>query len=210
MRWAINLVILSFLVGCVSTKITSFRDPEFRTGYSIGKIVVGAPELPLTERLAVETKFVEAFEKASVVAVRAVDLLPPTRQFTGDQIAQILDQNSVDTLLLMVGYMKSTQSTYIPQTHYPGQTTGTVNYIGNTAYFQAQTSPGFTAGGFSVKKPVFSYTLNLSDHRTGKIVWTASGTGRGNKWANAEDFGHSTAATTLAELKNEGFLPKQK
>ena len=208
MRFLITGIILVLLGGCVTTKLVSYRDPSFATGYNMGKMVFVASELPLEERSFVETKFVEQFTKIGINGIRGMDLFPPTRSFTDDQKAKILQNNNIDSVLMIVGYSKTTDKTYVPQQYHAGTTTGTISYVGNTAYLTTQ-NHGYTTGGYTIKKPIFTYTLNLHEVRTGKIVWTASATAKGNAYANAEEFGHSTAATTITKMTQEGLLKKR-
>lgn len=208
MRYFITVLILIAATGCVRTNLTSYSDPSLSSGYRLGKVMVFAGELPLDERAAVETKFVEQFASEKVQAVRGMDVLPPTRQFTQEEVGQVVQREGVDSVLMMVGYSKSTSSTYVPPTYYPGNTTGTVQYFGNTAYIQTYTQPGYTTGGYSIRKPVYAYKLNLHDARTGQIVWTASADARGSAFADAETFGYSTAATTITKLTEDGLLAR--
>ena len=57
MRFLVVGLMLVLLTSCVTTKLVSYRDPGFATGYEMGKMVFVASELPLEERVFVETKF---------------------------------------------------------------------------------------------------------------------------------------------------------
>lgn len=205
MRALVIGIVLVLLSGCVNTKLVSYRDPSFSAGYQMGKIVFLASELPLEERVPVGTKFVEQFKKIGIQGIRGMDLFPPTRSYTEKQKAEILRRNGITSVLMMVGYSKTIDSTYVPQTYHSGTTTGTISYVGNTAYLTTQNN-SYTTGGYTIKKPHFTYKLNLHEVRSGKIVWTANGTGRGSAFAKAEEFGHSTAATTIRKMTEEGLL----
>lgn len=205
---AFALMLAGLLAGCVRTQMSTYRDPNYSSGYRLGKVLVVAAELPLAERQSVESRFVEELGKVRIQAVRGMDLLPITRHHTTEQIQEVLASNSIDSVLMMVGYTKSTDTSYVPPTYHSGQTSGTVSYVGNTAYLQTYTSPGYTTGGYSVRKPRFSYKINLHDTQTGGIVWTASAEAQGNAFTNPEDFGKSSAAATITKFVEEGLVAR--
>lgn len=208
MRFALIVLLLVVCAACVRTKLTTYRDPAYASGYRLGKVLVAAQGLPLAERSAVESSFVIQFQTANVIAVRSLDLIPPTRQFTPEAVQSIIESNAINSVLLMTDYAKGTDTAYVPQTHVPGQSTSTVTFYGNMAYVNTQTTPGYTYGGFNVRKPRYSYSLNLFDTANGRVVWTASGDARGSAASGVEDFGHSTAASTLTKMIEEGLLPR--
>lgn len=206
MKFLALILIVLTCSACVKTKLTSYTDPSARAGYKIARIIVSAPDMPLAERQQVETKFAEQFNTQGIFVLRGIDAFPPTRQLTTEQIAQVVVDSRVDSILTITGYLKSTDSTYVPPTYHAGTTTSTVNFYGNYAYVTSNTTPGYTTGGYSIKKPVYSYTLHLWEASSGRVIWTAEADARGSVNADAETFGHSTAATTITKLKDDGII----
>jgi len=205
-RIALIILLIVSCSACVKTKLTTYRDPAYASGYFLGKVLVAAQGLPLAERNAVESSFVEQFQTTNVIAVRSLDLMPPTRQLSPEDIKRVIENNGIDSILSMTDYTKGTDTAYVPQTHVPGQSTSTVTFYGNMAYVNTQTTPGYTYGGFNVRKPRYSYTLSLFDTSNSSIVWTASGDAKGSAASGIDEFGHSTAASTLTKMVEEGLL----
>ncbi|MCR9176153.1 MAG: hypothetical protein NXI19_09165 [Alphaproteobacteria bacterium] len=201
-----SFALVLLVTACVRTNLTSYTDPQIPPTFQLGKTMVFAGSMPLAERIPVESKFVELLDAEGIEAVRGVDIIPPTQKMSKEQIAQTLMDSEIDQTIVFSGYQKSLDSQYVPQTYTPGTSYSTVNVYGNTGYITTNTTPGYTTGGYTIKKPRFSYDINLHDARSGAILWTASADARGNAFADADGFAHSTAASTITKLKNDGLI----
>lgn len=201
------LLVVLIVTGCTArTEVSSFTDPEFRGQPRLGSVAVYANGLPLDERQAVENKLAEGLSKRGVRVIRGIDLTPPTRQLSDEEWASAVIASGVQSVLFVTAVDKGVSSTYVPKTYHPGTTTATVNQFGNTAIVNVQQSPGYTTGGYTVKKPNAQYSGSLIHVSSGRQIWQSSASSRGNAFANFRDLGESMASTTIEKLIKDGLF----
>ena len=80
----ISAVLLS---ACVTTDMSSYVDPEYESsGYQVRTVVVRALGAGLKETQEAETGLVEKFKSYGIDAVKFIDIVPPTREYSADMI----------------------------------------------------------------------------------------------------------------------------
>jgi hypothetical protein len=189
------------LLACAPrTSMTSFVDPAYRQAPSFSSVAVFAPDAGLDERVTIETAAADAFTSHQVRAVRGIDLIPPTRQITKEEWANQVIGSGVDTVLFIAKGGQGTSQAYVPQTYYPGATTGTAQTLGNRTVYNFHQSPGFTTGGFMVSKPHAAYSAILINLQDGQQIWAADATSRSNAFASFDDLDQSVAKEAVAQL----------
>lgn len=205
-RFVLATVVV-LVAGCTArTEVSSFTDPDFRGQGRFQSVAVYALGLPLDERQAVENKLSAELSKRGVRVLRGLDLTPPTRQLTDSEWARAVIDSGVESVLFVSALDKDVSSTYVPPTFHPGTTTATVNQLGNTSYVTVQQSPGYTTGGYTVKKPNAEYSGSLIAVASGKQIWQSSARSRGNAFANFKDLGESMATNTISKLVEDGLF----
>ncbi len=199
------LVVTLLIVSCARTDVHSFKDPKFAT-HQFQSIVVYAPSMGLQEREVVESTAVAALTSKGIPAIRSMEIVPPTRNLSVNEAAVEIMATGYEAVLFFFETGKGTTETYVPPTYYPGSSTSTVNVVGNTAYVNTQTNPGYTTGGYSISKPVSAYSAALLHTRTGEVAWQADLSARGSAFDDYENLAKSSARSAVADLSRKGLL----
>jgi hypothetical protein len=155
----------------------------------------------LARRQSVETLAVTRIkEETTSDAVRAIDLLPPTRTFTAEEAASQLTGAGADGVLFVI-----LTDSYVERYQAPGvsTTTGFGTVYGGSVYYQGQT---IHQPGAQFSKPREAHELKLADLTTGDIVWISSSFTHGNAFADSEVMADSMLKAALRELTKEGFV----
>lgn len=100
MRFLLSILVLTGLLGCVSTRITSFRDPNY-SGPRVSKILVFANYASMETRVEFEHEFAIALVENGVWADGAYVYFPPFRDYTDSEIVATSDRNSIDGWLII-------------------------------------------------------------------------------------------------------------
>jgi hypothetical protein len=191
----------TMLFACVArTNVTSFVDPAYRQADSFSSVAVFALGVGLEERQTIEGTVVQRFAGHDVRAVRGIDLVPPTRQVTSEEWTHEVLASGADTVLIITKVGEGVKHAYIPQSYYPGATSGTARTVGDTTFFNFNQSPGYTMGGHTISKPRATYTALLHNLQDGQPIWKADANSRGNAFADSSDLGRSLAEETVDKL----------
>lgn len=201
MRLILPIVLAVLLVGCASTKMTTYKDPEF-SNVTYRSLVVSSNSQDLEHKGYMETRICQELSIYDVKCQRSIDVFPPTRKFTDEQWVQRFINSGADALVTIeLTDSYSTQS-YVPQS---STTTGNIRAYGNTAHYNQTTN---TYGGYNVSKPVEKYKVTLIDGRNGQVAFVATSSTRGNAFADDEDLSNSLAVELAQQLEKSGFLVK--
>ena len=131
------------LASCATTSLTSVRDPAFQ-GRAFQRIVVVAPFTDLEKKATAENAFVAALQRQGAQAVPGMTVLPPTRDYSNDDINAALQAAGASGVLFVTLTDASMFSTYVPgsttttgsghgtATTYGSTTTGTVDAAART------------------------------------------------------------------------------
>ncbi len=190
---------LLLIVGCATTNLTSFRDPEF-AGKNLHKILVVVPFSDLESRQTAETAFVNRFAGYGVEAVPSMQMLMPTRTYTNEELAKILFENKVEGVLIVKLTDVSSTQTYVPQS---SSTYGQGTLSGNTINYSSQT---YSYGGYYISKPRVRFELQLFDVSSGKVAWVGTSLTRGNAYARFKTLINSLAGSAVRQLVQDGLV----
>lgn len=196
--------------ACTRTEMTSFVDPGVKPSKHYESIAVFTVGMGLAERVAAENAVEEWLIQAKVRPVRGMSIVPPTRAVSKNEVQETINASGVDAVLMLVLKSKDFINHQMPTTYHPGQTTSYVNFVGNNAYVTTNQSPGFTSGGGTVRKPIASYELSLTDARSQEVVWKAEGQTRGGVQHSYADLAASTGRTAVTRLIADGLIAKKK
>ncbi len=206
------LLLLSFaflfpLSACVTTKTTGYVDPAYSSGvFQIKKVVVRANGGGLEETDLAETGIVQKLSDLGVEAIRYIDIVPPTRTYSVEEALKIVDDTGADSLLIVSIEDVSTKKSYVPPTYHAGTTHSTINAIGNTAYVNTYSSPGYTTGGYTVSKPTMATSSVLVDMSNGNNIWKADGYSGGNSISSYADLLVSAGKSAITDLQSKGLI----
>jgi hypothetical protein len=189
------------LLACVArTSVTSFVDPAYRDTQTFSSVAVFALGVGLEERQIIEGTVAQRLADHGVRAVRGIDLVPPTRQVTEEEWSHEILASGADTLLLIAKVGQDVTHVYVPPTYHPGTISGTAQTFGNTTSMHLTQSPGYTTGGYTLSKPLATYTAVLLNVESGQAMWKADANSRGNVFADYNDLDRSLAEETAQKL----------
>ena len=166
--WVIILVAL-ITINCTQTKVVTFTDPDAR-GKSYARIGVVADVTDLSERVTIEEQMVETLLDNSISAVSSISLLPPTREFTIEQEAEIYKNNNIEALVVIQiddsGYFVTTEPIRV--------NTKTVKKDGK------KVKSTTVSGGGTEQKAFSQFRVSLVDLESNKTMWIGDADSRSN------------------------------
>lgn len=203
------MIALVLLAGCAITSMTSVRDPAFQSR-AFRRIVVVAPFTDLEKKANAENSFVAALQARGAQAMPAMTVLPPTRDYSNEDINAALQASGANGVLFVTLTDASVFSTYVPgsttttgtgygtATSHGGTTTGTVNWTATT-----RQNPGYY-----INKPRVRFEVRLVDVATGSTAWLGTSLTRGNAFARWDTLMYSLASEAAARLAADGLVKK--
>ena len=172
-----SLLIALVFAGCASTDISSVYQPNIKSE-DFSYMMVAVPFQDLNLRKESETLFLNYMNASGIRAIRAIDVLPPIKQYSTEEISSILKKNGVTAVMIISLSDSYTEQSYIPQS---SNTTGSATISGNIISGQSRTT---TSGGFYVSKPRLKFEIVLFIPGSDDIMWKATTFTRGNAFAD--------------------------
>jgi len=198
---------LIMLAACNSTtNLSGFVDPNYRGNYQTKNILVMGFGIPIDEQKALESTLKQSLVNYDVQVIQGLEVFPPTRDFSETDIFQIANSKGADSLLIVSVDDRDVTETYSNPVYIPGNSTSYVSGFGNSLTVKTYTSPGYTIGGGTIRKPHMSISVYLINIKNQETIWTAEGISRGNKYASFYDLTVNVAKTTVEELSKEGLI----
>lgn len=199
-------MILFILVGCASTRMTSFKDPDYQKA-EFKRILVVANTNDLEDRQKLESKLVEAFSDIGVFAMESFRLFPPTRELSDEEKVDLLLKNDIDAFISISVGESGVSEVYVPQTSSTTKTKGEVNVYGNTARYKEKSTTTYQ-GGYTLNKPWAEFETKLYDVSNGQMAWIASSFTGGNAYANRNTVINSYCGKTVDQLLEDNLIKK--
>lgn len=201
MRIMVAALALGLLAGCASTTMSTYRDPGTTGRSAMGSVAVFAIDGDLGSRQTVETVAVTRLTEATGTrAVRAIDLLPPTRNIPPEEATRILQEAGIEGVLFLV-LTDAYSDTY--ETPGTARTTGFGTLYGNSLYLHSTTT---YQRGHTYTRPRTEHELKLVDVRSGQVVWMSTSRTRGNAYAGDGTMADSLARSTVNALLREQLV----
>lgn len=200
------LLIIFLLVGCASTKMTSFKDPDYQKA-EFKRILVVANTNDLEDRQTLESKMVKEFSSIGVYALESFRLFPPTRELTDEDKVELLLKNDIDAFISISVGESGVSEVYVPQTSSTTKTKGNVNVYGNTATYKEKSTTTYQ-GGYTLNKPWAEFETRLYDVSSGQMAWIASSFTGGNAYANRNTVINSYCGKTVDQLLEDNLITK--
>jgi len=188
-----------FLFGCAWTDVTSIKDPNYYQ-VQFSRVLVVAAFSDIEYRQDTESAFQRVFEEEGIVAIRSIDMFPPTREVSNEELVDTLLENDIDGALIIAFSDYWTTQSYIPQY---STTRGNASIIGNSIYYSQNTQ---TFGGYYISKPRVNFELRLYDTQTGNTAWIAKTHTRGNAFAKFNTLVNSLANKSVKTLMEENII----
>ena len=197
---------LIILVGCASTRMTSFTDPDYQKA-EFKRILVVANTNDLEDRQKLESKMVEEFSNIGVFALESFRLFPPTRELTDEDKVELLLKNDIDAFISISVGESGVREVYVPQTSSTTKTKGNVNVYGNTATYKEKSTTTHQ-GGYTLNKPWAEFETQLYDVSNGQMAWIATSFTGGNAYANRNTVIDSYCGKTVDQLLEDKLITK--
>jgi hypothetical protein len=199
--------------GCVSTQVKSHTDIKYAT-HQIKSIAILALSDDVGLSDAIEKNLTERFSAIGVKTVLSQDILPPTRQYTMDEIKDTFISRGIHSLLI-VDVGGSIQSSdvvgYQSYGRAYGSAYGNAYTVGNTTYAYASGSASSTNTTVPIRKfqrDTITYTT-IYDVASTDVIWVAQTETKagGALFVSDTSTGNDLASNIIQELIKNGHLP---
>ena len=205
---SISLLIIILLFGCASTRMTSFKDPDYQKA-DFKRILVVANTSDLEDRQRLENRMVESFTNVGVYAVESYKLFPPTRNLADDEKVKIILKNNIDSFISISVGESGVNEIYVPPTGSTTRTEGNVSVYGNTANYRQKSKTTYQ-GGYNLSKPWAEFETKFYDVSNGRMAWIASSFTGGNAYAKRNTVINSYCGKTVDQLLNDKLITNLK
>lgn len=200
-------ITLALLISCASTKITSFKDPDY-TKADFKRILIVANTNDLEDRQKLENRMVEAFNDAGIYAIESYKLFPPTRELSDEEKVELIIRENIDSFISIDVGESGVTETYVPQTGSTTKTEGEASVYGNKVKYKEKSKTTYQ-GGYTMSKPWADFETILYDVSNGRMVWIATAHTHGNAYANRNTVIGSYCDSTIDELFEEKLIIKK-
>ena len=184
-----------FLIGCASTNISSFRNPDIDFS-NYKKIMVYGNSRDIDFRKTLEADLVNAFTEKNITTVSSIDLISPIKEYSSEEIQNIFIENNIDGYLSVAVVSATEESAYVPQRSYTNYRSQYVN--GKLTSVPYTT----TSGGYSVSYPKASFDIILTDIKTGQVAFNATANSEGDEFSDMKTISKSLAEKIAEEYIN--------
>mgnify|MGYP002640160573 CR=1 FL=1 len=201
-----SMLVLSLILisSCASTKISSFKDPDYE-GVHFQRILVAVNSSNLTLRQKLESEIVNEFIDISVYALESYKLFPPTREFSMEDRTALMIEKAIDAYIDVSVGESGVKSVYIPQTSSTTKTKGNVNVYGNSVNYKEKSTTTYQ-GGYDVEKPWAEFETRLFDVSNGRVAWIASSFTGGNAYANKNTVANAYCSAVVKKLVGDKLI----
>lgn len=201
-----KITILSLLIfiiplinaGCVSTKLTSAKEPGF-SSRTFGNIMVVCETKDQSKKQMLEDYITQKFQQCNIPSVQSYKLFSP-EGLTDEQKKEVVLKNSIDGLLVINLGEIGVKESYIPFL----TSTNTVSQNGQTV-----TNTSYS-GGYSIERPFAEFNIHLYEAETGNIAWSGNSYTGGNGLANFNDVYRNFSDEIVSDLLKKELIKEQK
>ena len=202
MRLILTVIAASFMLSaCITTSVKSYSDSDFKAT-RVSKILIDLSQMPPSNKDEVEAPLLEKMKLAGVAATPIFSLIPPTKEYSAEQVKALIMQGAYDAILTIQITGDKSQSTYV----------GSTSYTNINAYAYGS-RVNANANGFSTPivaaRGVTNFRATLFDPATGKKIWVAdlSSEAKGTAFVGKSDKIAADAADALVKkLKEDGKI----
>ncbi|MCP4705223.1 MAG: hypothetical protein GY865_11485 [candidate division Zixibacteria bacterium] len=205
------LLFLLLLVSCsTSTSIVRVKDESIGNPH-YKNILISAPYDDLEIKSDVENVFADEVKNPSVKTYRAIDILPPLREYSMDEIRQRLNEKDIDLILVIaVTDFWETHSKLPDQSVTKTKSGSTVNAYGS--YLSIDTKgtsttthyPGLKLSQSNVKLDTRLFEIGPKDSLY--MIWRANSTTSGNYFTPKSKVMRDAATKIGVSLTADGIL----
>ena len=204
-RLLIAVLISAALTSCISSHVTSNKDPFCKGGPKKRFLFVmesGTPELVKH----MESFAVEHFAEKNLVAVPYTKALTPVRTYTDEEMAELLRRANVEMYVRLRNAGSNTANVHIPSVSY---TQGSATAYGGNGYGSARgRSATVTSGGYSTSVVTdLNIDCSVEDATTLQTIWTGSikiDINNNNQYIAAYDYFEKIITVLVKQMRMDG------
>lgn len=160
------LIFVLLLTGCAGTRMIGVVDPDYQN-LKLKRLIVKGVDVSLME----ENELISSFKKAAsdyrLKIISGLDILPPTKAYSHNELLNIAQRYSAD-FILYFHIDRHTTYQYVPGEH----AHSTVSSSGSFASVDTYIDPGH----YEEHTKIIS-EFRIVDIKNGKTVWIANGNG---------------------------------
>lgn len=171
MRFAAIMFLSAGLLftGCVSSKITSQKDPFFK-GAPMKRFLFVMNTASLEQQQEMESRAVEEFASLGLVAIPYSQALPPVREYTTDEVRSVIRERDIEGYIELSLDGIGRANIQLPAV---SETTSSAKITGNGTYATARgNSTTVTHGGGSTSVMTgLTWRAKVLSAETANTVW---------------------------------------
>ncbi len=189
-------LILTVSASCIATTVKGFTDREY-ADYRVRKVVIRVPNVNFAFGALLEGSFIKEFRNKGIIAESFLDMFPPTREWTNEQVASELIQKDFDSIMYVTLIGSDTNSQTIGFIN-----SGSAHAYGNTASFSAVSVPVSRHDRYT------STRARLYEVKSARVIWVGdSSTHAGGLAFMADETQtESIAAEVVKSLQERGHI----
>lgn len=218
---SLAIVVILLVIGCAktTTSIVSVIDENYGNA-RYEKILIVAPYENLEIRDNVENLFTANISQRPVIAYKGIDVLPPLKTYTNEEIAQKISDKDIDAILVVAvtdfwtDYQKITSDVEVTNSNTTTKSSTSLNKwskllaVTSTSNSEGtsvtHTISGITLSKSNVQLDVRMFVYNL--HDSPMMVWRASSTTSGNFFATKSKVMADAAIKVANRLITQGLI----
>lgn len=191
-----------------STKVEGHTDPDY-IGYQPKKVVLVVMGASTEMRQQIDERMTKALAEYGVQVLTERQVFPPTRQWTSEQMIEILQAQGIDSsIILAVGANSSQIIPVARQTYGSANTTGYANTNGS---FSANTTGQSTSYNIVSAKSSAEFSAILVEVGSGKTAWygdivTKAG---GTLFVGAKGDAKASVKGVIEGLEEDGHIQRK-
>lgn len=194
------------LTSCISSHVTSNKDPFYKGGPKSRFLFVMESGTPQAVK-EMETYAADMFQAKNLVAVPYTKALPPVREYTQEEKAELLRRANIEMYLRVGNSGASTAEVHIPSVSY---SQGSATAYGGSGYGRASgKSATVTSGGYSKNILTdISFRCEVQDAVTLQTVWTGDiqvDINNRNQYLTGEDYMREIIKVLIKQLQLDGI-----
>jgi hypothetical protein len=193
------------IAGCAVTNLESFADPDV-PNRSYRHVLIYAGSENLEFRKAMETSISERLAVKGIKSTRCIDMFPPTREFTPDEVVTKADSSGVDAYIFVEFGAQGTDIENQPIWGSTTRTHGTGTSTGSTFSYQGTSQTSYQGGG-TYKRKWAEFRARFYDAKSGRMIWLASANSKGaGFWESDRTLIDSFSTEMIMKLYRDNVL----
>lgn len=187
---------LAGLTGCAATQTEGVVDPDY-SGRTFDHPAVLVESRNILLRRGLESAIVDRLARLKISAESALDLLPPTRDFTAGERTAALTARGIDALIVVTVEKEGVETVTVPVEKVATTTQAGGGEITSETTYESRDE---------TNRPWSVMTTRLLDLSNGRTAWIASSESHGTQYDTRGDVRDSFEISLIQSLVRAGLL----